>query len=390
MNAVEHMAQLTKDVDDPRDDSARHELADILVIALLSVMAGGNGWEDMTLYGLANEKWLRQFLSLPHGIPSKDTFRRVISRLDPEQLTQWMVQWMEALVDVSEGRLIPIDGKTLRHSFDHAAAKTSLHLVSAWADKNRLTLGQVAVSDKSNEITAIPQLLEMIDIRGAVVTIDAMGCQREIAEKIQEKEGEYILAVKGNQPTLETACREAALAYHEDPSQHPDVDSHETHETNRGREEERYCCVIPLPEDSKLKERWKGAKAVVQVISCCTKDGKQTEEVRYYITSLLLGAAVIAAYIRGHWSIENSLHWVLDVTFREDDCRIGKDNGDKNMACLRRMAAGLLRQEDEWQLAQTKKSKRKLSMRQKRLLSAWNRDYLLEVLAAEIEDQPPP
>lgn len=384
MNSIEKMSVLAEEIEDPRDDSAWHLLSDILVIALLSVMSGGNGWEDMTLYGKAKYDWLKQFLQLPHGIPCKDTFRRVISRLKPDQLTRWMVQWSEALVDCSEGRLIPIDGKALRHSFDTASAKASLHLVSAWASNNRLTLGQIAVEEKSNEITAIPQLLELIDIKGAVVTIDAMGCQTAIAEKIIDQKGDYLLAVKGNQPSLETACVEAAIEYHDDPTQHPETDSHQETQTNRGREEERHCYTIPLPEDSELKRHWKGAKAIVQVISYCTKDGKTTEEVRYYISSLLLSAAVIANYIRGHWGIENSLHWVLDVTFREDDCRIRKDHGDENIACLRRMAAGILRQEDEWQLAQTKPSKRKLSVRQKRLLSGWNNDYLQEILSTEL------
>ena len=381
MNAIESLVQLAQDIEDPRVERTRHhELPDILTMALLSTMTEGAGWEDMCLFGITHEPWLRQFLALPHGIPSKDTFRRVISRLEPEALGQWMTDWMAALADSAPGRLIPIDGKTLRHSFDHAHQKGALHLVSAWAHDNQLTLGQIAVDEKSNEITAIPQLLAMIDIRGAVVSIDAMGCQTAIAETILEGEGDFLLAVKDNQPKLAQTCRETFLAYHEEPAAHPEVSTQVQTAQAHGRREERHCLVSPLPEDSEIRHQWKGANALVQVITYRDLGDKQTDEVRFYVTSLTLCAALLAAYIRGHWGIENSLHWVLDVTFREDESRIHKDHGAENVACLRRMAAGLLRQETRRQLGQSGESKRKLSMRQKRLLAAWNKDYLLEVL----------
>lgn len=383
MNAVEMLAELAQKIEDPRVDRTRHHLlTDILTIALLSSMSEGTGWEDMALFGSTNEAWLRQFLALPNGIPSKDTFRRVISRIKPDALCGWMTEWMESLVSTAEGRLIPIDGKALRHSFDHANQKGALHLVSAWAHENRLTLGQVAVDSKSNEITAIPRLLAMIDIQGAVVSIDAMGCQTAIAEQIIDQKGDYLLAVKDNQPTLVQACRKTFEAYHEDSAAHPEVSAHVEAEPKKchGRKEERHCYVSPLPEGSEIGRQWKGAKALVQVITYRDLGDKQTNEVRYYVTSLALCAALLASYIRGHWSIENSLHWVLDVTFREDESRIHKDHGAENVACLRRMAAGLLRQENRRQLAQRVESKRKLSMRQKKLVAAWDKDYLLEVL----------
>jgi predicted transposase YbfD/YdcC len=385
MNAIESLIQLAQDIEEPRVDRTReHLLTDILVIALLCSMAEGEGWTDMTLYGKANEQWLRQFLDLPNGIPSKDTFRRTISRIAPDAMCNWMIQWTQTVADASQGRLVPIDGKALRHSFDRANQKGALHLVSAWASENRLTLGQIAVDEKSNEITAIPRLLEMIEIKGAVVSIDAMGCQTSVAEKIVDKEGDYVLAVKDNQPTLAQTCRETFSAYHEDPQAHPEVSEHAEVAPAKahGRQEERYCYVSPLPEDSEVRRHWKGAQALVQVITYRDLGHKRTDDVRYYVTSLAVSAALLAAYIRGHWGIENSLHWVLDVTFREDASRIHKDHGAENVACLRRLAAGLLRQENHRQLAQTGQSKRKLSMRQKRLLAAWNRDYLLEVLAA--------
>jgi predicted transposase YbfD/YdcC len=386
MNAIEALAQLAQEIEDPRVARTRyHSLTDVLVIALLSSMAEGTGWEDMALYGSAHEQWLRQFLSLPNGIPGKDTFRRVISRIDPDALCAWMTQWMQTLADTAPGRLIPIDGKVLRHSFDHANQKSALHLVSAWAKDNQLTLGQVAVDEKSNEITAIPKLLEMIDIAGAVVSIDAMGCQTAIAEQIVEGKGDYVLAVKDNQPTLAQNCRETFSAYHEDPESYPEATMHVEQEEKKahGRQEERTCIVIPLPEESAIKGQWKGAKALVQAMTFRDLgNGKRTDEVRYYVTSLTLCATMLAAYIRGHWSIENSLHWVMDVTFREDESRIHKDHGAANVGCLRRMAAGILRQENRRQLAKRGESKRKLSMRQKRLLAAWDKDYMLEVLAA--------
>lgn len=385
MNAIDRLVELTQEIEDPRVDRTQwHNLSDILVIALLSIMAEGMGWEDMALFGTTHQAWLEQFLALPNGIPSKDTFRRVISRIHPEELVHWMTDWMASLADVSDGRLIPIDGKTLRQSFDRGSQKKALHLVSAWAQENRLTLGQIAVDEKSNEITAIPRLLEMIDIAGAVVSIDAMGCQKAIAEKIIDQKGDYILAVKDNQPTLAEACADTFLAYHDDPSSHPEVSEHVSEEEKgHGRSEQRYCYVSPLPEDSEFRQHWKGAKALVQVISYRTINGVQTDEIRHYITSLTLCAAMLAAYIRGHWGIENSLHWVLDVTFDEDKSRIRKDHGAENVACLRRMGAGLLRQEKTRQLAQARESKRKLSMRQKRLVAAWDTGYLLEVLATK-------
>jgi predicted transposase YbfD/YdcC len=294
-----------------------------------------------------------------------------------------MTQWMQGLSDAAQGRLIPIDGKALRHSFDRANKKGALHLVSAWASENRLTLGQVAVDAKSNEITAIPRVLAMIDIEGAVVSIDAMGCQSGIAEQIIDQKGNYLLAAKDNQPTLVQACRETFSAYHEDPQAHPEVSVHSevAEKKAHGRQEERHCYVSPLPEESEIRDQWKGARALVQVITYRELGDKRTDDVRYYVTSLALCAAMLAAYVRGHWSIENSLHWVLDVTFREDTSRIHKDHGAQNVACLRRMGAGLLQQENCRQLAQTCESKRKLSMRQKRLVAAWDKSYILEVLA---------
>ena len=365
----DHFAALT-DPRSPHAPNQRHELIDILVIAVCAVICGAEGWEDIEEYGKAQAEWFAQVLELPHGIPGHDTFRRVLSRLDPEELTRCFISWSGALSDLSGGDLVSIDGKTLRHSFDRAASQAAIHMVSAWANANRLVLGQVKVEDKSNDITAIPKLIKLLDLAGATVTIDAMGCQKAIAQDITDQGADYVLALKENHPTLyddvtvffdEARTTEFAEIEHA---------YQETVDGDHGRIETRRYWITSDIEWLGAKGSWANLQSLGMVESHRDLGDKVETETRYFLTSLPCDGVRFAHAVRQHWGIENSLHWVLDVSFDEDACRIRKDQGAQTFSVLRHIALNLLRRESH--------HKRGIKARRKR--AGWDRGYLLQVL----------
>jgi predicted transposase YbfD/YdcC len=353
---------------DPRRETANklHRLTDLLTIATCAVICGADSWDAIAEYGDTKEAFFRRFLPLPHGIPSADTFARVFAKLAPDAFSQAFGRWMAAACEGTGLVPIAIDGKAARHAKQHTAAGC-LTVVSAWATANRLTLGQAAVPEGSHEIAVIPELLRALDLAGAIVTIDAAGCQVENARIIREQGGHYLLAVKGNQPAL----REAVEAVFADACARDFVgvptDGQATVEDGHGRHEERYVTVLPDPAG--LPEAWPDVAAVVQVNRERAVAGKNTSTTHFYLTSYAGTAAEIAAWIRGHWGIENGLHWVLDVVFREDDSRVRQGNAGANLAMLRRVAVSLL-----------KRAPGKRTTPTKRLKAGWDDDYLLQVL----------
>jgi predicted transposase YbfD/YdcC len=368
------------DLIDPRSErSRRHELLDIIGIAICAVICGADSWPAVAAYGRAKRAWLAQFFRLPNGIPSHDTFRRVFCLLEPAAFQQSFAAWIAALAECGVGsrRTISIDGKTVRRSGRRGSGLAPLHLVSAWAAANHVSLGQVAVDDKSNEITAIPRLLELLDLSGALVTIDAMGSQKEIAAQIIQGGGDYILAVKENQPHLHEdidTCFTVAL---ETDFAGLEYSVARTEEINRGRDEMRECHVIARPKGLRDAGLWKGLTAICMVLSHRVVECLESIELRYYIGSFAGTADEYLGAIRGHWGIENSLHWVLDVVFREDDSRHHAGNSGENLALLRKLAISLLKQEDTSDA----------SLKTKRLRCGWDDDYLAQVLAAnKVED----
>jgi len=331
-----------EDLTDPRVERTRvHDLFELVVVALCGTIAGADSWTDIERFGNDRLTWLRTFLKLEGGIPSHDTFGRVFAMLDPAELVACIQQWLD---DVGReiGKHIAIDGKTLRGSGDKAAGRNPLHLVSAWASEARLTLGQVAVDSKSNEITAIPLLLELLDLKGATVTIDAMGCQKEIADKIVSAGGDYVLALKGNHEKLYEAVDAAFTAALEASARPAGMARHVTTETNRGRQERREYFVLPAPASLSGRADWKGLATLVMVLRITWVGGQEKGEVSYYLSSLPPKVKTLAKAIRQHWSIESSLHWVLDVTFSEDASRIRKQHAPQTSAMLRRLAVSIL------------------------------------------------
>lgn len=367
---VAHFATLP----DPRIDRSKlHTLLDLLVIALCTLICGGEGWEDMTEFGQAKEPFFREQLglSLVHGIPSPDTFRRLFARLDPEAFTHCFTAWVATLRCHTNAEVISIDGKTLRHSFDTAAGQAPIHVISAWASKNRLVLGQLKVDDKSNEIPAIPALLALLDLRGCTVTIDAMGCQKEIARQIIQQGGDYVLALKGNQGTLHADVAE----FFDDARQRGFAgiahQATETVEKDHGRIEKRRYWLVEAVDWLITRHDWVGLHSI-GMIERRRQIGEQVSlEVSYTINSLTGSVAQFAQAARGHWGIENQVHHVLDVTFEEDDCRIRQENAPQNLATARHIALNLLRQETT--------SRRGIQGRIRR--ACWNDEYLLRVLA---------
>ena len=328
---------------------------------------------DIEEFGKAKEEWFRTFLDLPNGIPSHDTFGRVFARLDPEQLQRCLVSWSAALRQASGGKLVALDGKTLRRSHDHARGKNALHMISAWSVDSHLVLGQQKVAGHSNEITAIPALLEMLSVEGCTVTIDAMGTQKAIAEQVQEGGGDYVFALKANQGALYEAVVdsfEQAERTHFDGVAHDRV---ETVNGGHGRIETRRCWTITDPEYLRYLnpgKEWSGLKSVGLVEAERRVGDRVSTERRYYISSLLGKAKEFSRAVRGHWDIENGLHWILDVAFRQDDSRVRSGNAQENIAALRRLALNLLRQDKTT----------KAGVRAKRLKAGWSGDYLLAIL----------
>jgi len=301
-----------QDLPDPRreTDNKLHLLLDIVVIALCAVIAGCESFAEIEEFGRQKKAWFQRFLALPHGIPSHDTIRRVLSMLDPRKFHDCFVRWVNALHEVTAGEVVNIDGKTVRRSFDRAQGIPALHIVSAWAAENQLVLGQVAVEDKSNEITAIPKLLEILELHGAIVTIDAMGCQKEIAAKIRDRGADYVLAVKDNQPHLYEDLQEHFLHVVDHQEELPRRQRYHTKEKNHGRLEERFYYATPVPEELRNQDCWRDLTSVGWVVSITTRAGHECSEVRAYISSLKPDAKELARAVRGHWSIENGQHWV--------------------------------------------------------------------------------
>jgi predicted transposase YbfD/YdcC len=355
---------------EPRRRKVTYPLINLVTIALCAVICGADDFVSIAAWGRAKKDWLSKFLDLSAGIPSHDRFNAVLAALKPAEFEKCLLSWITALHELTDGQLVAIDGKTLRRSFDAASGKAAIHMVSAWAAANHISLGQVVVDAKSNEITAIPKLLEMLELSGALVTIDAMGCQTEIARDIVDAGADYVLAVKGNQPTLHEGLAAFFDDHLEDDFARVPARHYRRQEKGHGRVEDRYYAVCPAPADLPDAARWPGLKAIGVAISEITRNGKSQSQVRYYILSRRLSARSFAAAVREHWSIENRLHWQLDVTFQEDQCRVRKGHADANLSILRRTVLSLLKNNQT----------HKVGLKTKRLLAAANDDYLQEVL----------
>jgi predicted transposase YbfD/YdcC len=334
-----------QDLQDPRVERTRkHPLINIVFMAVCGVLCGCNSFAGIHEFAIDRRNWLARYLDLTHGIPSEDTLARVLARIDPGAFEKCLLSWMQAVQEVTASRLVAIDGKTLRGSADHETGRAAIHMVSAWATENQLSLGQVVVDAKSNEIPAIPQLLQLLDLSGALVTIDAMGCQKEIAAEIRDGGADYILAVKQNQPTLYEQVEGAIDAALEQDAE--EIAEHQTVEKGHGRHETRTYAIIPAPESVDPEDQWRDLNAVgIAISERVDSQGRASMETRYYILSRLVTAPEFAAAVRGHWGIENNLHWQLDVSFREDECRVRRDHGPANLSVIRRFALGLLQRE---------------------------------------------
>lgn len=362
------------DLADPRErQNQEHKFIDILVITICAALCGADDWVAVAEFGQAKQSWFETFLELPTGIPSHDTFWRVFRHLDPEQFQRCFMSWMASVQSLTGGEVIAIDGKQLRRSHDAAAGKAAIHMVSAWATTNRLVLGQRKVDDKSNEITAIPELLDALDLRGCIVTIDAMGCQTKIAATIVDKEADYLLALKENHGQL---YEDVTLLF-DDLEQSGFTayayDTDKTVDKNHGRIEIREAWVIIEPAliaVLRTAEKWPQLAAVVKVRAERYMKDEQSVESRYFIASFSDHAARVLECVRTHWTIENSLHWVLDIAFREDECRLRKDHGAQNFAIIRHIALNLLNQD----------RRLKVGIKNKRLRAGWDQDYLLSIL----------
>lgn len=350
---------------DPRVDRTKaHMLEDILFIAIASVICGAESWNDMENFGKAKEGWLRTFLRLPEGIPSHDTFNRVFSALNPEELESSFLSWARSVAELTDNEVVSIDGKSMRGTREHGS-KSIVHMVSAWASANHIVLGQLKVDEKSNEITAIPKLLDLLVVKGCIVTIDAMGCQKDIVSAIVEKEANYLIAVKGNQGNLQEQVKDSFRFL-------PAVSVSEDTDCGHGRVETRRCSVISDLSLIEHREEWKNLRSLIKIETERYDKCRQAtlKETRLYISSLEADADLINRSVRSHWGVENSLHWVLDVAFNEDHSRKRAGNAAQNFSLINRIALNLLKNEKS----------AKVGVRGKRLKAGWDNDYLLKIL----------
>tara|TARA_B100001123_G_C15180321_1_gene975086 strand:- start:34 stop:1218 length:1185 start_codon:yes stop_codon:yes gene_type:complete len=366
---IEHFSQ----VPDPRiERSQRHHLIDIVVIAVCGAICGADNWVHIAEFGRSKYDWLKTFLELPNGIPSHDTFGRVFARISPEHFQDCFSAWVQSLLPKFDEEIVPIDGKTLRHSYDRTSGKAAVHMVNAWAVKNRLVLGQFHCEGGLDEITIIPELLRVLALKGCIVTVDAIGCHKSVAEQVIDRQGDYVLAVKANQPKLLDHVRQ--IFDREERQLHRDlsVDTFETHDENHGRMETRRYWTTDQVDDFADWTAWKGLGLFGMVETQRQVGDQVSVERRYYIASLDNDAQRFGEAVRSHWSIENSLHWVLDVVFREDDSRVRTGHAPENLALLRQIAVSLLQQEKT----------AKVGVQTKRLKAGWDNTYLAKVLSA--------
>lgn len=332
-------------LEDPRiDRTKRYGLLDLIFIALCAVVSGANDCVAMAKFAKVKRVWLEKYLDLPEETPSHDTFSRLFALVDGKAFVDCFLQWVRGLEEATAGKVVALDGKTARATLDRRKHQNPLHVVSAWVTENQLFLGQEVVDDKSNEITAIPKLLEVLELTGAIVTIDAMGCQKEIADKIRAKGADYVLAVRGNQEHLEADISEAFLAVDEGRSA-ARIDSHTEHQKGHGRVETRCTQTMAVPEDLRHQEAWRDVRSITRCTRIYQEKGVEKSEVRYFISSLKPYAKRLARAIRSHWGVENGLHWVLDMYFAEDRNRARRGNAAANLALLRRWIISLLRQD---------------------------------------------
>lgn len=369
------LAQHFASLPDPRIDRTKHHpLLSSITIALCAVICGAESWDEIASFGVIRRDWFASFLDLPHGIPAHDTFNRVFAALDPVQFRVCFLQWTQAIAGVLPAQVIAVDGKTLRHSHDRRQGKQAIHLVSAWATTNRLVLGQIKVDDKSNEITAIPELLRQLALQGCLVSIDAMGCQRAIAQQIVDQGGDYVLALKGNQRMLsadvQTCFAPAATA----PVPPAALATATAVDKGHGRLEIRRHTVLTEADSLAWlqgQHHWPGLQALGKVEAERRIGATRSVEVRYYLLSRPLSAQAFGAAVRRHWGIENQLHWVLDMTFHEDDSRIRAGYAAENVAVLRHLALNLLRQQPTTD---------RLSLKARRKQAGWDHAYLQQLL----------
>jgi len=363
---IEHFALIT----DPRQPyKVLYPLEEILLVTVCAVIGGADNWVEVEMFGRAKEEFLKKLVPLEHGIPSHDTFGDVFAAINPEEFKTCFVRWTESLCKQIKD-IVAIDGKTLRRSHDRANDKPAIHMVSAWARGQHLVLGQERVANKSNEITAIPKLLEVLDLSSCIVTIDAMGCQKNIAEQIIHKDADYVLALKGNQGELHEDVKLLLEEQRSCDYNDIQVDAYESTDADHGRIEERCYFITEDIDWLKAKHAWPGLRSIGFVVATREVNNQVSAETRYYISSLAPDAQAFAEAVRGHWGIENSLHWVLDVNFKDDICRIRKDNAPQNFTIIKHMAYNLFQKE---------RSSKK-SMNSKRRLAGWDEQYLLRLL----------
>jgi predicted transposase YbfD/YdcC len=363
---IDHFADLT----DPRRREGTYPLINFVVIGICAVICGADDFVAMAEFGKSKKKFLGQFLDLSAGIPSHDRFNAIFASIKPAEFETCLLNWITALHEVTAGQVVAIDGKTLRRSYDKASSKSAIHMISAWATANHISLGQTVVDEKSNEITAIPKLLKILEISGCLVTIDAMGCQVNIAQAIIDAGANYVLAVKGNQKSLHNSIWRYFQDHLGDDFARAAVKRYRTHERGHGREEIRVYFTCAVPEAICDQERWPQLTAIGMAVNVTMRDGKQTCDVRYYILSKELSAREFGEAVRSHWAIENRCHWQLDVTFQEDQCRVRQGHADANFSVMRRMALSMLKNNRS----------RRVGIKNKRMIAALDESYLTEVL----------